>query len=421
VTAAAPGRGGLFEIEAPIVCRRTLAERIGRRRMARQAAARDEIVARLGPAAALRLEAGDLIRFSGRASLWRVAGLRVDEQPSATFVRAEVVDQGGADAAVDWRPGPVDEPPAPPRLHLLDLPLRRSADAPALLAAVAGEPWRGVELLAGPSLATLRSRARVLTPSTMGMTLSPLAPGPVDRLHRAGELLVRVEGEPALSRSWLDVAAGANTIAVRRPDGEWEIVQFLSAELVAPDRYRLRGLLRRRTGPAHDSTGTLPAGADVVVLDERLGGVEVGSTERGSPLLWRAVPLGASGEALATEADFTWRGLAFRPLAPVQLRARRLPDGAVRISWIRQTRIAGDGWAGEPPLSEEAEAYRMEVLVDGLMARAWEVDRAAVIYTREQIEMDLPDRPVWVTVRVRQGSTSYGWGSAVDGRLRLED
>lgn len=229
---------------------------------------------------------------------------------------------------------------------------------------------------------------------------------------------MKVEGARLESRAWLEVAAGANAVAVRTPLDEWEVVQFLDAELVGVETYALRRLLRGQAGTDGAMGDPTPARAPVVVLDRGLQRAEVNSAERGLPLLWRAAA--ATAGAPATDASFTWRALHGRPWSPAHLRAERGADGSVRLSWMRRARIGGDGWEGEPPLSEEREVYQVQVRAGARLVREFEAGEPAVVYAAEQIASDFPGEPApSVEVAVRQGSGVYGWGVTTRRVLRL--
>jgi hypothetical protein len=50
--------------------------------------------------------------------------------------------------------------------------------------------------------------------------------------------------------------------------------------------------------------------------------------------------------------------------------AWRAADGAVDVTWIRRTRIDGDGWTGlDVPLGEASEAYLVQVAAGGVVRR----------------------------------------------------
>jgi hypothetical protein len=65
----------------------------------------------------------------------------------------------------------------------------------------------------------------------------------------------------------LFVLAGGNTCAIRNADGQWEILQFATAELIAADQYKLTRLLRGQLGSEYAMRSPVAAGAPFVVLD----------------------------------------------------------------------------------------------------------------------------------------------------------
>ena len=419
-TASVLGRGlaGSLDLELPVVAGRRLAEKVAERRLRRAAAELEEASAQLGPEAALRLEPGDCVRVEDDPSPWRVLRMDLDGNPAAKLVRAEPANQAAPEGAEPWRPGPPVESAAPPVLHLLDLPPLVGAEEDGrLLAAAAGEPWRAVRILAGPSRAAMTPRGTAAEPAGVGRLLGALPRGPRHRLQKSGRLEARVEGEILQSRSWLEVATGANTLAVHGVDGEWEVLQFLSAELIAPETYRLTGLLRGQAGTV---AGGVAPGAPLVVLGRELARVETSSAERGLPLHWRAAPAGGADSASVTDASFTWRGVHDRPWSPAALRGRRTADGGVRLRWARRARIAGDSWEGEPPLSEERERYRLEILQGEQVVRSWETETPEAVYGAAEIGADFPNGLGGVlTVSVRQQSARFGWGVPTTRELPL--
>ena len=88
---------------------------------------------------------------------------------------------------------------------------------------------------------------------------------------------------------------------------------------------------------------------------------------------WRVGPAQLdSGHSSYLELILQGQAKGLRPLSPCQLRARR--DGAdVVFTWIRRTRIDGDGWElAEMPLGEESESYRLEILDGAAVKRSVE-------------------------------------------------
>jgi hypothetical protein len=266
----------------------------------------------------------------------------------------------------------------------------------------------------------LTARGLVREPAGIGVTRSVLESGPLHRLHTEGQLVVQLEGARLQSATWREVAAGANTLAVLHAAGEWELLQFLDAELIGPETYRLSRLLRGQAGTDGAMSAASPAGAAAVLMDAALIRADVASSERGAALIWRAWPPGAADPVYATEGSFTWRGLHARPWSPAHLRGRPMAGGGVEVTWIRRARVDGDGWEGEVSPGEADETYRVEVLLEGRPIRSWEVGTTTAAYSAEQIAEDFPDGPPeHVVVQVRQGSAAYGWGVPAVRAVRL--
>lgn len=383
---------GTRDADAPIVLAAAEAEAVAQRMLAADEAARRSRIVHLSPSAALRFEAGDRLALDG--AIWRVQRLDLDEHPRATLV--PVLAGFGVGTSVDWTPAPPREPAAPPVLHVLDLPADGAlADDPRPLVAAASEPWRPLDIHAGSSVETLKLRARVSAPATLGETLSDLAPASPHRLDRAA-LTVRLEGRSLASAPLAAVLAGDNALAISASSGDWEVIGFQAAELIAPDVWRLSGLLRgQRDGMA--SEAVIPAGAPVVMLDEAVVRLDVAAFERGTPLVVRAALAG--GPPTLTQIAATWTGRALRPLAPAHLRVRRI-GGDLHATWIRRARVGGDVWEGEVPLGEGVERYRVRVL-----------DGANVV---SEVEVTAPSlvipAPPSVRIEVAQGGALYGWG-----------
>lgn len=396
---------GTRDVDAPIVLSAAEAGAVARRMLDADEAARRSRIVRLSPSDALRFQPGDRLTLGGQ--VWRVQRLDLDERPRATLV--PVLRPRGVPALIDWTPGPPREPASPPVLHLLDLPSAGdlSDDARPLVAAAA-EPWRPLDIHAGAGVETLKVRARVSSPATLGVTLTELLPASPHRLDRSGLLTVRMEGASLASAPLAAVLAGENALAVRAPSGDWEVIAFQTAVLIAPDVWRLSGLLRgQRDGGA--SEAVIPAGAAVVRLDEALVPMSVAAFERGAPLMVRAAPSGGppSGSVM-TEISAVWSGRAQRPLAPAHLR-KRVIGGDLLVSWIRRARVSGDVWDSEVPLGEGVERYRVRVLDGGAALREAEVETPVFIYAAALRAADAPS--VGARLEVAQGSSLYGWGA----------
>src|SRR5690606_15447214 len=85
-----------------------------------------------------------------------------------------------------------------------------------------------------------------------------------------------------------------NPMAILRPDGTAEIIQFETATEIAAGQYELTGLLRDRLDSGASDHAT---GARVVFLDQAVGYALLEPTDIGQTLTYRFVSLGTDPDA----------------------------------------------------------------------------------------------------------------------------
>jgi hypothetical protein len=315
----------------------------------------------------------------------------------------------------------IDEIPGEPALPLLpgaalariiELPLPRSG---GLIAAFArAEPWRGpysVSRIEGGSISTI---AAIPGPARIGQTLNALGPGPLWRWDLAASLEITLEGGALTSLEDAAVLSGGNALALIDPAGEIEIVLARNAELIGSRQYRLSGLLRGNGTSEKAASMALAAGAEVVILDQSLVDLGIGSEAIGQALTFAVLPAGrAIGDVTQVNIGITPVGSALRPLAPVHARARRIVGG-VRLSFIRRTRSGGDAFdLFEVPLGEQREEYWLEILDGSSVIRSATLPTTEFIYSGADELADFGAVQTSLAIRVRQVSTEVGPGDAL--------
>lgn len=397
------GEGGGVDFDLPAVCTAALARAAAERTLG--GAAAERLTVRLGPLEGLRVEPGDPLALEGREGAWRAVGVDVDEAPSATLEPVIAVPpavEGGLPGA----------PPPPvatgaPFLRLIDPPPLPGAEGDSRpLAVVAADPWRPMQVVAGPAADALVRRGEATEPATVGVLTAPLEAGPRHRWDEVNAVMVRVEGRSPESRPEAAVLAGANGMMVEGTEG-WELIQFRRADLVGRGVWRLSGLLRGQQGTAAAAT---PAGAVVVMLDGAVTRAEAARNERGLPLVWRVGPRNApAGGSAAIETVWTYRGLAERPWSPAHARALARQDGGFELGWLPRHRLEGDGWDGEPAAADPLR-FRVRVLDGETEVRALEVEGTTAIYGAAEVGADFPDGAAGLGFAVSQWGDGWGWG-----------
>jgi len=169
---------------------------------------------------------------------------------------------------------------------------------------------------------------------------------------------------------------------VKSPDGIWEVLQFLEAEEVGQNQWRLSRLLRGQLGTEAASLIEKPVGTPFVLFDRGVQSIGLQVNEIGLELNWR---IGAAGKSFSDEYFDTVKasgGLqALQPLSPVHLKAERLGNGDLSLHWIRRGRVDADSWmGGDIPLGEDMEAYRIEIWQADALVRSVDVQTPSWTY-----------------------------------------
>lgn len=384
---------------------------IAERWLAESAVSRDKARFALPPSAA-DLGPGDVIRMDdGRAEpkRWRIDHV---ERAGAITVDAVRVEPGVYRQAVTNEDDGIISryvPTLPVWSVFMDLPLLKGDEQPhAPYLAATAKPWPGsvvaysaIDEDGGFELnTTLTKRAFI------GRTETPLyraRPGVIDR---ASPLRVRMKDASLRDVGFRSLLAGANAMAIGDGSMErWEVFQFSKARPVEKDLWEISDRLRGQAGTDAIMPDVWPKGSIVVLLDGAPQQVDLPPSVRGQERFWRIGPArrafdDPSYRARTTEA----RGIGLRPYAPCHLRS----EGRT-ITWVRRSRIDGDGWEGaDIPLGEARERYRCRILQGGAVLHEADVGTAQYL---------VPEQ-VWnaaraggaFTVAVAQLSDQFGAG-----------
>ncbi|MDE1159304.1 MAG: glycoside hydrolase/phage tail family protein [Neorhizobium sp.] len=333
----------------------------------------------------------------------------------------------------------VDMPPAPvqrnaggtaseafaPLVQYLDLPVYAAGNAEdfARVAAYC-RPFRRIAVSSSVTTENYRMRVMLDRPARIGRLVSALGPGVSGRFDGAAVIDLTLPFLGLASADRLAVLAGDSRLAVETAAG-WEIVGFASALEVEPGRWHLTDLLRGLAGTEDAMAAGAAAGAAVVVLDDAVKPLGLGTDERGLAFNWLIEAQGAAGGRTGPHV-FSGGVRALTPVAPVHLRAVRQDDGAVLITWVRRARIGADDWAAaEIPLDEPDERYRIDILADrqapktGQTHRSADVAQPAFLYREADELADFGARQQRLSVRIRQMGRAIPLGIAAEMTLDI--
>ncbi len=380
-----PGDPGVGVADSEVPLALTVAEgrALAERWLAEARVARDGV--RLAVPPSLAVGPGDLIRLEGDAALFRVDRVETTGARLLEGVRVE---------PSVWEPVESEEeaaslaafvPPVPVLPLFLDLPVITGEEVPhAPHLAVAADPWPGaVQVWASGEDAGYAFERSIARGAVVGVTETALAAAAPGRWDRGPALRVRVTGGGLTARSTEQVLRGANLFAIGDGDpGGWELFQARDIVPVAPDLWELSGRLRGQLGSEPEMRAVRAAGSWVVALEAGLEQLTLAASARGYVRHYRIGPAGRGyDDPSYVHAAHAFEGRGLRPYAPAHLRGRRA-GGDLAVSWVRRTRIDGDRWdAGEVPLGEAAELYRVEVSVGGAVRRVVEVGAPGWVYS----------------------------------------
>ena len=317
------------------------------------------------PKSKLKLGAGDVIGHAGRR--YRIDRVEQTEAQILDVVRVEMgvylpSDTAGEGFSVRQYVAPVPVFPV-----FLDLPLLSGDEVPhAPHIAVAASPWPGsVAVWSSAEDAGYTLNRLIAAPAVIGLTESPLAAASPGLWDRGEPLRVKLSGGTLSSATQLAVLNGANAMAIGDgSSGNWEIFQFTTAQVVAPDTYEVSQRLRGQQGTDGIVPAVWPVGSSVVLIDLALTQIDLAISARGLARYYR---IGGTARGY-DDPNVTLRveafdGIGLRPYPVAHLRAIASDSGDLQVSWKRRTRIEGDNWQVlEVPLGEDAESYVLRII-----------------------------------------------------------
>jgi len=396
----------------PLVMRQDEASALAARILSEGRVARDGLTCALPPSA-LGLTLGDVValRDGGAEHRFRIdriedagartiTGTRIERQ---VYVAAPVAVPAGATRRV--------AAPVPVTAAFLDLPLLGGDEDPlSPHLAVSRSPWGGpIAVYSAKSDAGYGFDREIRRPATIGRLLDPLPAGRTG-LWMPCEVRIQLSAGSLQGREEADVLGGANAAALRHGEaGDWEVIQFRSATLVAPQVYRLGGFLRGQAGTDWLIPEAWPAGTDFVALDAAVEQLGVPAAMRGLERHYRIGPAKrAYDDPSYLHMVEAFAGVGLRPYPPTHLTVERLASGDLRLRWVRRTRIDGDSWLGtDVPLGEEREQYLVRILRGDSILREETVEAAEFVYV---LADQAADAGPATAVAVAQISARFGPG-----------
>ncbi|MDO9638797.1 MAG: glycoside hydrolase/phage tail family protein [Pseudotabrizicola sp.] len=307
----------------------------------------------------------------------------------------------------------------------LDLPLITGSQSPyAPFLAVTADPWTGPAVLWSASEDSDYSVNKIFySTSHIGKTLSDLDACRSGIVDRGRQLIVEIQSGVLESTSATGLLSGKNLVAIGGDDPEqWEVFQFMTAELLSPGVFALSMRLRGLAGTDAFMPMSWPAGSRIVLIDDSLSQISLADDHLNIELHYR---LGFSSEGIGSDVVkydiLTFRGAGLRPLSVSHLRYSVDEHGNHIFNWMRRTRTGGDSWEGyDVPLGEERELYSFVVKSnEGAVLFRQVLSEPSFLLSLSQRELICATGAY--SVEVSQVSSAFGTGAVARLALHPEN
>ncbi len=227
--------------ETSIVMNAAEARATAERWLAESRVGRDTARLDLPPSLA-KLGAGDVVTLG--AASFRIDRVERRETLRVDAVRIEADHYTVGDLVDQQQLGRPFSPPLPIFAAFLDIPNLQESDVPhAPYIAAFAQPWQGdVGIWRSVDAESFDLDTTIAAPTQIGITLSDLRRAQPGVWDDGDAVIVELSGDRALqSISEAALFAGGNTLAIGDGAvGQWEILQYRDAELVAPNTFALR-------------------------------------------------------------------------------------------------------------------------------------------------------------------------------------
>lgn len=257
------------------------------------------------------LTVGDCVAIYPRSGQqYRMRIETIERADGRLDIKGKIDRQNSYNSQVTGLPIPDPTPPppttvGPTRLAYLDIPALTDADdALVYYVAVNGETeaWSGAETQRRIVPDDFEEVARYGLGQAVGTLTQTLAVGPEHYADTTSSIYVHIPGEHNAPESLTDdqMLRERNVLAISRPDGSAELVQFRDVEELGGGNYRLSYLLR---GQLYTGVDEHMPGATVTLLDYGFSKVQVDASMLEAEWQHRAVSFGDTPEAAVIRTD----------------------------------------------------------------------------------------------------------------------
>lgn len=279
--------------------------------------------------------------------------------------------------------------------------------------------WIGGALFTSTDNITYTSQAYEQFEATMGKCLNTLFAGTTEVMDTKNSVLIKLYNGSLNSCTYDQMIDGTNRMLVQTSNGDWELIGFMTAELIGTNTYKVSRLLRGLRGTEHLVDKHFTNAKCVLVQEGPIGFLAQTSAQLGVTKYYKSPSTQGNVEDFDAEV-VTLQGRSAMPFSPCNGTIYRDPaTNDITVSWTRRTKSFSRlfGPAGTPFTPDELpEAYIVELLVaadpDAAVERIATVLTNSWTYTAAEQTADGRTLGVSViTVKVYQKSNAVGKGT----------
>jgi hypothetical protein len=234
------------------------------------------------------------------------------------------------------------------------------------------------------------------------------------------EQTINVRTDSVLSSDTeINVMNGANVAAIGQSEGDWEIIQWVTASAESDGTYTLSQLLRGRNGTEyavgqHNNLSQ----EDFVLLQEDNSVVFIGTDSAKTDVnrYWKAITRGNVVQATQGQV-YVEDGETLRPYSPAKVRSYRNSANSLITTWARRDRLGYGSFSYLLNSSEDTTEYEVDYYADAsiLLRTVSAVSSETDTYTSAERVADGASANAVITVNVFQISATVGRGHPATG------
>ncbi|VAW21577.1 hypothetical protein MNBD_ALPHA11-586 [hydrothermal vent metagenome] len=257
--------------------------------------------------------------------------------------------------------------------------------------------------------------ARLNQPAGIGTLEVALRAAKSALWDKTNSIQLSMTTEHLASISQLQALNGNNRIAVQKDNGEWEVIGFANAELIANSQYQLGSLLRGQNGTMDAAGYDASVGNLAILMSGAVQEIEISNDQLEEDL--QLTSFAGSSDLTGTSNLFSINQNLAKPLSPVHLKASRNNiDQGILFDWKRVTQIGGDSWTGsEVPLDFGPEEYLLSIFDGATLVRQITSSISSVTYSLADQTADFGSLPATFIFNVSQVSAVHGLGNVASG------